>query len=158
MFKFWHRQEETPRQHTLHTLALFSTLSRIELRIVDSLLYERRFIKGEIVFDQGEEGQALFIVIAGRVLICRQGEPESEKITEINAGGVFGEIALLENLPRALQARAAADCVLASMSRGDLESLLDTHVVIASKILLQLARYLGHQLISLTSVVGSGHQ
>jgi hypothetical protein len=36
--------------------------------------------------------------------------------------------------------------VLASLSRGDLESLLVTHSVIASKILLQLARQLGRQL------------
>ena len=53
MLKFWYRQEPTPRQHTLHTFALFSTLSRIELRVVDSLLYERRFLKDEIIFDQG---------------------------------------------------------------------------------------------------------
>jgi hypothetical protein len=36
--------------------------------------------------------------------------------------------------------------VVASLSRGDLESLLVTHAVIASKILLQLARQLGRQL------------
>ena len=36
--------------------------------------------------------------------------------------------------------------MLASLSRGDLESLLVTHAVIASKILLQLARQLGRQL------------
>ena len=45
-----------------------------------------------------------------------------------------------------LQARAEEDCVLASLSRGDLESLLVTHAVIASKILLQLARQIGRQL------------
>jgi len=153
MLGFLHGQKETPRQNMLQKLALFSTLSRIELHVIDSLLHERRFLKGEIIFDQGEEGQALYVVIAGRVLICRQGEPETGKITEINAGGVFGEIALLDNLPRALQARAAADCVLASMSRGDLESLLDTHAVIASKFLLQLALYLSRQLIDLTAMV-----
>ncbi len=80
------------------------------------------------------------------MLICRQGEPETGKITEIESGVVFGELALLDDAPRAAQARAADDCVLASLARGDFESLLDTHAVVASKIALQLARQLGRQL------------
>ena len=146
MLGLFQDRKETPRLGTLRQLALFSTLSRLELRVVDGLLHERHFLKGEVIFDEGEEGQALHVVIAGRVLICRQGEPESGRITEIDAGVAFGELALLENAPRALQARAEEDCVLASLARSDLEGLLDTHAVIASKILLQLARHLGRQL------------
>ena len=141
MLALFQGRKETPRLGTLRQLALFSTLSRLELRVVDGLLHERRFLKGEIIFDEGEEGQALHVVIAGRVLICKQGDPVAGRVTEIDAG-----VALLENAPRALQARAEEDCVLASLSRGDLESLLVTHAVIASKILLQLARQLGRQL------------
>ena len=77
MLAFFQGRNETPRLGTLRQLALFSTLSRLELRVVDGLLHERRFLKGEIIFDEGEEGQALHVVIAGRVLICRQGEPET---------------------------------------------------------------------------------
>jgi CRP-like cAMP-binding protein len=146
MLALFQGRKETPRLGTIRQLALFSTLSRRELRVIDGLLHERRYLKGEIIFDEGEEGQTVHVVIAGRVLICRQGEPEAGRITEIDAGVVFGELALLENAPRALQARAEEDCVLASLSRGDFESLLDTHAVIGSKILLQLARQLGRQL------------
>ena len=146
MLALFQGRKEAPRLGTLRQLALFSTLSRLELRVVDGLLHERRFLQGEIIFDEGEEGQALHVVIAGRVLICKQGDPVAGRVTEIDAGVAFGELALLENAPRALQARAEEDCVLASLSRGDLESLLVTHAVIASKILLQLARQLGRQL------------
>jgi CRP-like cAMP-binding protein len=146
MLAFFQGRKETPRLATLRELPLFAPLSRRELRVVDALLHERRYLKGEIVFDEGEEGQALYVIISGRVLICRQGEPETGKIIEIAAGVVFGELALLDNVPRSAQARAAEDCVLASLSRGDFESLLDTHAVTASKISLQLARQLGRQL------------
>ena len=148
MPSFWRQRHgnETPRLGTLRQPLLFATLSSSELRVVDGLLHERTYLKGEIVFDEGEEGQALYIVIAGRVLICRQGEPDSGRITEIQTGIVFGELALLDNVPRSAQALAAADCVLALLSRADFESLLDTHAVIASKIALQLARQLGKQL------------
>jgi CRP/FNR family cyclic AMP-dependent transcriptional regulator len=156
MLGMFQGRKETPRLGTLRLLPLFSTLSRRELRVVDGLLHERRYLKGEIIFDEGEEGQTVHVVIAGRVLICRQGDPEAGRITEIDAGVVFGELALLENAPRAAQARAAEDCVLASLSRGDFESLLDTHAVIASKILMQLARQLGRQLRDRSPAVERG--
>ena len=154
MLGLFQGRKETPRLGTLRQLSLFSTLSRLELRVVDGLLHERRYLKGEIIFDEGEEGQTVHAIIAGRVLICRQGEPEAGRITELEAGVVFGELALLENVPRAAQARAEEDCVLASLSRGDFESLVDTHAVIASKILMQLARQLGRQLRERSATVG----
>jgi CRP-like cAMP-binding protein len=147
------RKKETSRLSTLRQLPIFASLSRLELNVVDGLLHERRYLGGEIVFDQGEEGQALYVVISGRVLICRQGEPEAGRIIEIDAGVVFGELALLDNAPRARQARAAEDSVLALLSRGDFESLFDTHTVIASKIALQLARQLGRQLREQTQML-----
>ena len=146
MLGLFQGRKETPRLGTLRQLSLFSTLSRRELRVIDGLLHERRYLKGEIIFDEGDEGQSVYVVISGRVLICRQGEPETGRLTEIDAGVVFGELALLDDAPRSAQARAAEDCVLASLSRGDFESLFDTHAVIASKIALQLARQLGRQL------------
>jgi CRP-like cAMP-binding protein len=146
MLSFLHGRKETPRLGTLRQLSLFATLSHAELRVIDGLLNERRYLKDEIIFDEGEEGQTVYVIVSGRVLICRQGEPETGKIAEIEAGVVFGELALLDHAPRAAQARAAEDCVLASLSRSDFESLLDTHAVIASKISLQFARQLGRQL------------
>jgi CRP/FNR family cyclic AMP-dependent transcriptional regulator len=146
ILRFFENQKTTSRLGTLGQLSLFATLSHRELRVVDGLLHDRRYMKGEIIFDEGEEGQSVYVIISGRVLICRQGEPETGRIISIDAGVVFGELALLDDAPRAAQARAEEDSVLAALSRGDFESLRDTHAVIASKIALQLARQLGRQL------------
>lgn len=146
MFAFLLGRKETPRLATLRKLSLFATLSRQELGVVDALLHERRYMKDEIIFDEGEQGQALYVVISGRVLICRQGQPETGRIVELDAGVFFGELALLDDAPRSAQARALEDCVLAVLSRGDFHSLIDTHAVTASKVALQLARQLGRQL------------
>lgn len=146
MLGFFEDRKDAPRLSTLVQLSLFATLSRRELRIVDGLLHERRHLKGEIIFDEGDEGQSLYVVISGRVLICRQGEPDTGRLTVIKAGVVFGELALLDDSARAAQARAEEDCVLAALSRGDFEKLLETHARVASKIALQLARQLGRQL------------
>jgi len=146
MFSFLKRQSEQSRIGQIQRLGLFATLQPKELRVINGLLHERRYLKGEIVFDQGEEGQALYIVFGGRVLICRQGEPETGRIAEVAEGSMFGELALLDGSPRSAQARAAEDCLLAALSRADFNGLVETHAVVASKIALQLARALGQKL------------
>ena len=65
---FFRDRKETPRLDMLRQLFLFATLSRVELRVVNGMLHERRYLKGEIIFDEGEEGQTVYMVIAGRVL------------------------------------------------------------------------------------------
>ncbi len=146
MLRFLQRHSDQTRTDQIRRLGLFATLQPKELRVIDRLLHDRPYLKGEIVFDQGEEGQALYIVFSGRVLICRQGDPETGRIAEVAAGGMFGELALLDGAPRAAQARATEDSTLGVLARADFQSLVETHAVIASKIALQLAREVGHKL------------
>ena len=79
MFRF-SKDDDSPRQRQLRGLSLFSTLSPRELKTVDGLLHERSFLQDEVIFDQGEEGQALYIIESGKVLICRQGQSAGGKI------------------------------------------------------------------------------
>ena len=148
MLGFLQRRPENPRIAQVRKLGLFATLKPKELRVIDSLLYERRYLKGEVIFDDGDEGPALNVVLSGRVQICKQIEAVSAVIAEIPAGVLFGELALLDDAPRAAQARAGEDCLLAALSRADFESLLETHAAIASKVALQLARDLGRKLVA----------
>lgn len=143
---FLRGKPESPRLARLREIPLFSELTASELRIVDNLLHEREFVKGEIVFDEGEEGQAIYLILTGKVLICRQGRPTDGAIAELTPGQCFGELALLDDSPRMAQVRAAEDCVLAVFFREDFLGLLQTHAGIASKISLQLSRYIGQRL------------
>jgi CRP/FNR family transcriptional regulator, cyclic AMP receptor protein len=153
MLSFLKRQTEPPRIRQIRLLNLFATLNQRELRIIDGLLHDRHYLKDEVVFDHGEEGQALYVVLSGKVLICRQGEPVTGRIAEIPAGALFGELALLDGAPRVAQARAAEDSVLAALSRADFTRLMETHGWIASKIALQLARDLGQKLVAVNSAM-----
>ncbi|MFO1303682.1 MAG: cyclic nucleotide-binding domain-containing protein [Burkholderiales bacterium] len=142
------KKAEHPRIAQLRQLGLFSTLKPRELRVVDGLLHEREYLASEVVFDAGEEGQALYVVLKGRVLICRQGDPVNGRIAEIPEGALFGELALLDGAPRTAQARALDNCTIAALSRADFSGLLETHAAIASKVALQLARDLGQKLVA----------
>ena len=134
---------------------MFVNLTPGELQIVDGLLHERNYLEGEVIFDEGEEGQAIYIVAAGDVLICRQGQGEAGRMAQLGAGTFFGELALLDNSPRSAQARAATACQLIVFFRDDFVGLLDTHARIASKISRELARHLGARMRQMALTTGA---
>lgn len=143
---FFRRKSLTKRLSRLQGLSLFATLDPKELRLVDELLHEREYLPGEVIFDEGDEGQAIYIIFSGQVLICHQGEPETGRIAELGAGTFFGDLALLDNAPRNAQARALSTCRLGIFFRTDFHNLLETDARTASKISLQLARHIGRRL------------
>lgn len=125
--------------------SLFSSLTKSDLKTLEGFTHPRHYLAGEIIFDQGEEGQALYVVVSGRVAICHPGQAD-KPIAELGPGSFFGELALLDDAPRSAQARALAQTDLAAFFRGDFERLMDSHARIASRIALQLARNLGQRL------------
>lgn len=125
--------------------ALFRGLSARDLKIVEDMTHHRQYLPGEVVFDAGEEAEALYCVISGQVLICHPGQGE-HPIAVLEPDAFFGELALLDNVPRSAQARAAVNTDLAVLFRGDFERLMESHARIASHIAVQLARYLGRRL------------
>ena len=129
----------------LQALTLFATLNVRELRLVEGLLHERDYLAGEVVFDAGEEGQAIYIVFSGKVGISRPGD-HTDLVAELGSGTFFGEMALLDNAERSGQARALVPSHLGVMFRDDFQSLLQTDARTASKVAMQLARHLGRRL------------
>ena len=112
-FGFLKPHELPVRLQRLKSLSLFSTLTPRELQIIDGLLHLREYQADEIIFDEGEEGQALYIVLSGVVSVCRNQAASRETLAELAAGSFFGDLALLDNTPRMAQVRARTDCELA---------------------------------------------
>jgi len=142
VFSFLRKREVSPRLARLRQLSLLETLDFAELRHVDVLLHEREYIANEIIFDEGEEGQALYIVLEGTVVIVRAESGDEIALATLQPGDFFGEMALLDRGPRGARAKAATNCRMAVLFREDLSALLSTHAVVASKITMQMARHL----------------
>jgi CRP/FNR family transcriptional regulator, cyclic AMP receptor protein len=136
----------SPRLQRLKSSALFGSLKPLELKIVDGLMHERRYLPGEIVFDEGEEGQALYLVMSGRVAINRAAAGGPQQVAILEPGAFFGDLALLDDTPRSAQAQAAEPCELAVFFRADFVALMETDAVIGYKISLALARQIGRRL------------
>ena len=138
-------QTTNPRLQLLKNVVLFKDLSMRELAMVNSMMHERRYIADEVIFDEGEEGQGLFLVLSGRVKITLPANVD-QVLIELGPGAFFGEVALLDSSIRTAQARAIEDSQIVALFRTEFYSLLDTHSAIASRISFQLARMLATRL------------
>jgi CRP-like cAMP-binding protein len=72
----------------------------------------RTFSAGEAIFTEGETGDCMFAVVEGEVTI-RKGERVLE---HVHAGGVFGEMALIDKTPRSASAVAVTDCQVVAIA------------------------------------------
>ena len=146
IFGWFKPQPLSRRQMSLKNCALFSSLAPLELKIVDGLMHERRFLGDEIVFDEGEEGQALYLITSGRVIISQAHDSAFKVVAELGPGAVFGDLALLDDSPRNAQARAMGNLEVAVFFRADFLGLMETDARIGYKIALSLARLIGQRL------------
>lgn len=81
---------------------------------------------GEIVFRQGDAGDALYILEQGKVAIMRSDEGRTRTLAHLGAGQTFGEMALLTEESRNAAAVAVEPCRLWKIRRDDFERLLDS--------------------------------
>ena len=149
----WHWLERGKGRagHRLSGTALFSDLGERELRVVEAFAHERQFLPDEVVFDAGEDGQALYVVVSGRVAVIAEGAGD-RPLAELVAGEFFGEMGLLDGAPRSAQIRALEPTTLVVLPRTEFDRLMVSHARIASCISLQLARHLGRRLRAMLEV------
>ena len=146
IFGLFKSQPLSKRQASLKDCVLFASLTPLELKIVDGLMHERRFLGDEIVFDEGEEGQALYLITSGRVVISQAHDSAFKVVAELGPGAVFGDLALLDDTARNAQARAMGNLEVAVFFRADFLGLMETDAKIGYKIALSLARLIGQRL------------
>ena len=135
------------RKQFLHSLDLFSDLKRAELGTLAQALHARTYRPGEVVFVQGDIGRALFILESGKVELTRKDAAgNSVVLYTLKPGEFFGEMALLESLPRSATAVAVETSRLHLLYRTKLDVLLHANPRIGVAIMSHLARLLSARL------------
>lgn len=108
----------------IRKVPLFASLEEQQLQIIARLLRPRLAVPGELIIRKGERGEAMYFITAGFVEILDSAS-QTRVIRE--AGGFFGEIALLYNTPRTAEVRASGYCHLLMLLAQDLHRLLRQH-------------------------------
>ncbi len=123
-------------------------LSAQELRLLATYSREEHFPPNAMVFGEGEHGDSLYIVVDGSIRISRMVPGMGEECLSIlERGEVFGEMALIDELPRSADARAHIHgSTVLSISRSLLEEVLSMDPDAAVQFLTLLGRLLCRRL------------
>ena len=113
---------------------------------------EQEFASGHVFFRPGEVGDLAYLVTAGEVELLTGAGGSSARVTLLRPGDVFGEMALIEERPRALTARAVTAGRVTPMTRDEFEHLL-THDPARTR---QYLRSLFERIRGLTARLGEG--
>ena len=92
---------------------------------------DKHYSAGETIFSQGSEADVMYYVKSGIVDIVLQGKT----IETIEEGGIFGEMALADNLPRSADAIARTDAALVSIDDDGFEQHVNTTPFFALQVL-----------------------
>ena len=119
---------------------LFSEVLTDDLRAVTSQLKEVACFAGERVFDINDPSDRMYIVMSGRVGISLDDDPRVRRfIRVLGPGECFGEMGLLDNLPRSGTAHVIEDAVLLALEEEKLRALVISYPELALGLLRSLS-------------------
>ena len=131
----------------LKKVSLFEGLTDRALGKLTGIMHSKKYSAGEAVFHEGQEGKLLYIVRSGEAEVTKGGSP----IGRFGEGEFFGEMALLEELPRAATVTAVKDSELLLIYKVKFDELLENHPSAGVKVVKNLAAILSARVRQLQS-------
>jgi hypothetical protein len=109
---------------------------------------------GDIIFSEGEIGNEMYIVQSGTVELIKTIGKETRVLATLEKGDFFGEMSVLEDLPRTASARAKTDVELVRINGATFDSMLKGNTEIAVRMMRKLSRRLRDVTSMLEEAVG----
>ncbi len=115
---------------------IFERLPEAELLQVAKLLRERKFAEEQLLFEQGDPGNALYVITQGRVKIFIADQFGREKVLAfLGEGEIFGEMAVLTGAARSATAQASTNLKVLELRKDDFDVLLANNVEVLKEML-----------------------
>lgn len=127
----------------LKRAVLFDGLDPEDLARLAGIARESTLATGDILFDQGDESDGLYVIVSGILRIYLTADDTREAtINLLEDGETIGEISLLDGLPRSAGAAALTDAKLIFIRRDPFLNLLEESATLARQIILTLCERL----------------
>lgn len=109
---------------------------------------ESKFSKGEVIFKQGDEGNSFFKIIEGSVeVLANYGEERERELTVLEAGAIFGEMAVIETYPRSTTIVAKEDTLALEIGGKELNGYFAEN----PEMIYEIMKHLGSRIKELTA-------
>jgi diguanylate cyclase (GGDEF)-like protein len=114
----------------------FSDMSNLEYNAATAFMERRKIRKDETVFEQGELGEEMFILLEGSLTAFRrQSDGTQRRIFDVGLGHFFGEMSIIANDPRSATIRANAESDVMVVQRADFYRIIFEFPMLGIKIL-----------------------
>lgn len=107
----------------LRRTPLFSPLPEDDLRALVAGCRERNLDHGDVVFEEGERGSSMYVVLSGQVVVSKQGK----RIALGGPGDCFGEMALIEGKVRSAGLSALSEAVVLEIPEDQFHERIATN-------------------------------
>jgi len=139
-----------PIANLLAKTGLFESLDAADRQAIASHMVETNFAPNQVIFQRGDTGSDLYLVLEGRVrLSILTAEGREFSFAHASRGAIFGEIAVLDGAARSADATAISPVTVMKLAKSVMNSLIDTRPSIARAVIAFLCarlREADHQL------------
>jgi CRP-like cAMP-binding protein len=126
---------------------LFEMLSNQELEYVADLSRPRRFGPGQIIIEEGELGDSVYVIAGGEVEVVRKDASGSEKVIAVlGTREFFGEMSLIDKEYRSATVRTRGDVELLHLTAENLTTFRKQHRDGFTFVVINIARILSARL------------
>lgn len=127
----------------IEQIEMFKDLSKLELAKLLGRLDKQTLRTGEILFEQGDPGDRIYIIEEGQLeLFIRSPEGNRQVLTVLGEGDALGEMALLTDEPRSATAAAMTDTSLYVIDRQTFERLIEEQASLSKYVIRLLSKRL----------------
>ena len=92
--------------------------------MINILLLKKKFVRGDVIFNEGDEGTEAYIIRHGYVTISKDDDGELVELATRGPGEIVGEMSLIDDSPRSARMTAKTDVELEIMTGKDLKEML----------------------------------
>lgn len=122
---------------------LFANLSLGQIEQLTALARSHRYRRNHVIFNEGDPGTALYMIVKGRVKVSQSSPDGKERtLALLSPGDVFGELALLDEQARSADAVVVEDSELLVVPRKDFLGFIITQPQAAMSLLVVLSQRL----------------
>ena len=107
---------------------IFSMVMTDDLRVVAQAMEKQQYFAGDRIFEIGDQGDHLYVIVSGKVGISLEAKAsDTSYVAVLSPGDCFGEMNLLDDLPRSATAEVIEDTILLSLEKTRLRGLIQSY-------------------------------
>ncbi len=126
---------------------LFEMLSQPELELLAELSRPRRYGAGEVIFEEGDLGDSLFVLMNGEVdVLHKDGKGEAKVLVTLQPPEFFGEMSLIDKEFRSATVRARKDATMLHLTAENLATFRKNYKDGFAFLVINIARVLSNRL------------